>query len=124
MKYIWKKIKYKWILFDSIEEKNRFIELEKLRDLGRISELTIQPSFILQESFKIENSDRKSWFQSFSAIKYTADFKYKEMGEDFYTIEEVKWSKFQAKKDIAYNIRKRLFLKKYWNEFIFYENFK
>lgn len=123
MKYLGKKIIYKWIKFDSIEERNRFIELEEMQKYWEIHNLEIQPQFILQESFKIENPARKSWFQSFSAIKYTADFKYLEKWEELYTIEEVKWSKYQAKKDTAYSIRKRLFLKKYWNDFIFYENY-
>jgi len=123
MKRISKKSVYKWIKFDSLKERNRFIELELLQKCWKIIDLEIQPQFILQESFKIENPDKKSWFQSFSAIKYTGDFKYKELWDDLFTIEEVKWSEFQAKKDVAYSIRKRLFLKQYWNDFIFYENY-
>jgi len=118
-----KKSIYKWIKFDSLKERNRFIELERLYKNWRITDLELQPQFILQKSFKIENLDRKSGYQSFSAIKYTWDFKYKEVWDDLFTIEEVKWSEFQAKKDIAYNIRKRLFLKQYWDKFIFYENY-
>lgn len=123
MKNLWKKNIYKWIKFDSILEKDRFIELEYMNKSWIISELKLQPEFILQESFKIENPDKKSWIQSFSSIKYTADFSYRIWTDELITIEEVKWSEYQVKKDIAYNIRKRLFLKKYWNDFIFYENY-
>lgn len=123
MKHIWRKVVYKWIKFDSATEKKRFVDLELLQKCWKISELELQPQFILQKSFKIENADRKSWFQSFSAIKYTWDFKYKEEWSDLYTIEEVKGSKYQAKKDVAYSIRKRLFLHKHWNDIIFFENY-
>lgn len=68
------------ILFDSKGESKRFIELKNLENLGVISNLKLQPRFILQKAFKDKSGGVR-------AITYIADFMYIENGkiivEDF-----------------------------------------
>ena len=93
--------------FDSIKEKNRYLELKLLQQYNAISNLELQVKFELQESFKdnIGTTQR--------AIDYIADFVYIENGDTI--IEDVK-----GKKTDVYQIKKKMFLKKY-SKFVFKE---
>lgn len=59
------------IHFDSRKEARRYDELLFLLRAGKISDLRLQPQFTLQESYKTETGERVR------AIRYTADFSYK-----------------------------------------------
>lgn len=103
-KYRNKKVQVDMYVFDSIAESRRYKELSILQKSGQISDLELQPHFLLQESFKKNG-------KTFRKIEYIADFKYIENGKTI--VEDVK-SKFTAK-DKVYAIKKKLFINKYPN---------
>jgi len=102
-KYWAKKKSVDNITFHSTKEANRYSELKLLEKAWNISDLILQPKFLLQESFKIE------WVK-FWAINYISDFQYKQW--DKIIVEDVKW----VLTDI-YKLKKKLFLKIYWNKY-------
>lgn len=67
--------------FDSKREGNRYKELRLLERIGKISNLEIQPRFLLQDSFKKNG-------KTYRKIEYVADFKYIENGKTI--VEDVK----------------------------------
>ena len=69
-KYHNKKCEYKGMKFDSIKERNWYINLENMQKLGKISELKTQVEFVLLETFKV---GRKTYRKT----SYIADFTYK-----------------------------------------------
>ena len=68
-KYHNKKVMCDGIKFDSIKEKNYYIKLKTLEELGRIKSLKLQVKFELQPSFKLGKN-------TIRAINYIADFTY------------------------------------------------
>ena len=87
------------VKFDSKKEAKRYQELKLLLNLRFISDLVLQPVFILQDKFKYNGKTER-------AIKYIADFQYIKNGETI--VEDVK-----GKKIDVYKIKKKLLLKKY-----------
>lgn len=71
------------ITFDSKSEARRYSELRLLEREGQISELQLQPSFILAPSVRFHDAKRTK-----PALKYIADFEYLEKGVKI--IEDVK----------------------------------
>ena len=69
--------------FDSKKESLRYNELKILEKAGEISELVLQPEFILQDAFKKNG-------KKYRPIIYRADFKYKEKGHPGEVVEDVK----------------------------------
>lgn len=69
------------IKFDSNLEATRYKELKLLLRAGEISNLELQPRFLLQDSFKKNG-------RTFRKIEYVADFKYIENGKTI--VEDVK----------------------------------
>ena len=67
--------------FDSKKEGNRYKELKLLLKVGKISNLELQPRFLLQDGFKKNG-------RTFRKIEYIADFKYIENGKTI--VEDVK----------------------------------
>lgn len=67
--------------FDSKREGNRYKELRLLERAGEISNLELQPRFLLQDSFKKNG-------RTFRKIEYVADFKYIENGKTI--VEDIK----------------------------------
>lgn len=67
--------------FDSNKEGNRYKELRLLERAGEISNLELQPRFLLQDGFKKNG-------RTFRKIEYIADFKYIENGKTI--VEDVK----------------------------------
>lgn len=67
--------------FDSKTEGNRYKELRLLERAGEISNLELQPRFLLQDKFKKNG-------RTFRKIEYVADFKYIENGKTI--VEDVK----------------------------------
>lgn len=102
MKYLSKKTTIDGITFDSKKEGLHYVELKKLEKQGKISNLELQPSFLLQEGFKRDG-------KKYRPITYIADFRYIENGKVI--VEDVK-SSFTAK-DKVYKIKKKLLLYKY-----------
>lgn len=80
-KYNNKKVIVDDYIFDSIQESRRYKELKLLLRAGEISDLELQPRFLLQESFKKNG-------KTYRKIEYVADFKYIEKGKTI--VEDVK----------------------------------
>lgn len=80
-KYNNKKVQVDMYVFDSIAESIRYKELKLLERAGEISELTLQPRFLLQEAFRKNG-------KSYRKIEYIADFQYIEKGKTI--VEDVK----------------------------------
>lgn len=71
------------IRFDSRKEAQRYVQLRDLERMGAIRDLTLQPEFVLLESFEDAEGERHP------AIRYRADFRY--VGQDgVEVIEDVK----------------------------------
>lgn len=70
------------IVFASKAEGRRYCELKLLQRTGKISDLTLQPSFTLQEKFTDNEGEKHR------AIRYVGDFSYIENGKQI--IEDVK----------------------------------
>jgi hypothetical protein len=85
--------------FPSIAEGARYSELKFLVRSKAISDLELQPVFVLQDKFKRAGKTHR-------AIKYIADFRYKENGA---TIVE----DYKGMKTDVYKIKKKLLLYKY-----------
>lgn len=87
--------------FDSIKEANRYRQLKYMQLAGEISDLVLQPSFVLQESFRDETGKHHR------AITYVADFQYKDKtGRKI--IEDVKGMKTEV-----FKLKEKLFRSKY-----------
>lgn len=68
-KYRNKKVIVDDYIFDSIQESRRYKELKLLLRAGEISNLQLQPRFLLQEGFKKNG-------RTYRKIEYVADFMY------------------------------------------------
>lgn len=98
-KYRNKKVIVEDYVFDSIEESRRYKELKLLLRAGQISNLELQPHFILQDSFKKNG-------KTYRKIEYIADFKYIENGKII--VEDVKGMQTDV-----FKLKHKLFEKKY-----------
>lgn len=95
--------------YDSKKECTRAKQLQQFEKVGKIKDLTEQPKFVLQESFK--DSDGKTE----RAIVYKADFQYFDNDLEKWIVEDVKGFKTDV-----YAIKKKLFKNKH-PEFVFKE---
>ena len=86
-------------VFDSAKEAQRYRELTLLERAGEISNLELQPRFLLQESFKKNG-------KTYRKIEYVADFRYAENGKTI--VEDVKGLQTDV-----FKIKHKLFEKKY-----------
>lgn len=98
-KYRNKKVQIDMYVFDSIAESKRYKELILLQRAGKISELQLQPKFLLQESFRKNG-------KTYRKIEYIADFQYEENGKII--VEDVK-----GKETEVFKLKRKLFEKKY-----------
>ena len=98
-KYRNKKTQIDMYVFDSIAESKRYKELVLLQRAGKISELQLQPKFLLQESFKKNG-------KTYRKIEYIADFMYEENGHVI--VEDVK-----GKETEVFKLKRKLFEYKY-----------
>lgn len=80
-KYKNKKTQIDMYVFDSAKEAQRYRELKLLERAGQISNLELQPRFLLQDSFRKNG-------RTYRKIEYVADFKYIENGKTI--VEDVK----------------------------------
>lgn len=92
-------IEYNNIKFDSIKEKNHYIVLKQLEDLGIIKDLKLQVKFELQPSYKYQD-------KTIRAINYYADFTY--IQDNKLIVEDTKG--FKTKE---YLLKKKMLLYKY-----------
>jgi len=109
-KYKNAKITVDGIVFHSHKEAARYKQLSLMEKAGEIVDLELQPSFILQKSFKYNG-------ETIRAIKYIADFKYIDIKTSRLIVEDVKG----FKKDKTYIIKKKIFLFIYGNDVTFME---
>lgn len=98
-KYRNKKVQIDMYVFDSIAESRRYKELVLLQRAGKISELQLQPKFLLQESFRKNG-------KTYRKIEYIADFMYEENNKII--VEDVK-----GKETEVFKLKHKLFEKKY-----------
>ena len=89
------------IKFDSKKEARRYAELKLLERAGVISDLKLQPKFVLQEGFR-QNG------KAYREISYIADFSYVENGK--LVVEDTKGFKTEV-----FKIKEKLFRYKYGN---------
>ncbi len=89
-------------LFMSKKEADRYVELKKLLDKGEISQLELQPKFVLQCSFT------DAMGKKHREIAYFADFKYRDKKEKQIVVEDVKGWRTEV-----YKLKKKLFLYSY-----------
>ena len=80
-KYGARRIEIDGIMFDSIKESRRYIELKQLEQAGEISNLELQPEYELQPAFDCCGKRQRR-------IVYRADFRYKD--GDKVVVEDVK----------------------------------
>lgn len=96
-KYRNQKTESKGITFDSAKESRRYEELIMRQRAGEIEDLRLQVDFTLQEAYTDCNGNRVR------AIRYKADFSYRENGK--LTVEDVK---SRATKTSTYMIKKKM----------------
>lgn len=98
-KYHNKKVQIDMYVFDSIAESKRYKELALMEKAGLISQLELQPRFLLQEGFKKNG-------KTYRKIEYIADFMYLQDGKII--IEDVK-----GKQTDVFKLKYKLFEHKY-----------
>lgn len=108
-KYNAKKTVVDGITFDSKKEATRYRELKALERVGKIDRLELQPRFVLMDGFRYEG-------KAVRKIEYVADFLYRDLSTCELIVEDVKG----VKTDV-YKLKKKLFLKRYGNEYKFKE---
>lgn len=96
-KYKNKKIFIDGITFDSQLEANRYCELKLLYKAGEISQLRLQPEFVLIPAFRKNG-------KSYRKTVYRADFMYFDKKTGKYIVEDTKGFKTPE-----YRIKKKLF---------------
>lgn len=98
-KYKNRKVQIDRYVFDSVKEGKRYRELALLEQAGEISDLELQPKFLLQESFRKNG-------KTYRSISYIADFMYKQNGKTI--VEDVKGIKTDV-----FKLKLKLFEYKY-----------
>ena len=103
-KYHNKKVIYNGITFDSIKEKNRYIELKLLERAGLIKDLKLQYEFELQPAFTLNKKKIRK-------ISYIADFYYFDNKLNDYVVEDTKGMRTEV-----YKLKKKMFKYRYKKE--------
>lgn len=101
-KYRNKKTVVDGIEFDSKAESNRYIELKLLEKAGQIKDLSLQPKFVLQPSFKKNGKTHR-------AIHYIADFIYIENGKNTPTGEGIVVEDVKGMETKEFKIKRKMF---------------
>lgn len=92
------------IRFSSKLESKRYEYLKELEKENKISNLELQPSYLLQESFRKEG-------ELFRKVEYVADFRYYDNEKQKEVVEDVK--SFITEKDGLFRIKRKLYEYKY-----------
>lgn len=95
--------------FPSIKEAQRYQELKLLEKAGKIKNLELQPKFEIIPKQKYRG-------KALRKAEYTPDFKYYDVDNNEWVIEEVK-----GMPTVDYVLRKKLFILKYGDEYKFVE---
>lgn len=95
--------------FPSLKEAKRYKELKLLEKAGNIKNLELQPKFEIIPKQKYRGKTLRK-------AEYTPDFKYYDVDNNEWVIEEVK-----GMPTVDYVLRKKLFILKYGNEYKFVE---
>ncbi len=104
-KYKNRRVKLDGITFDSKAEARRYSELKLLHQAGAIHKLRVHPRYTLQDAFECKGV-------RYRAIAYEADFEYIEDGVT--VAEDVK-----GKRTAVFNIKHKMFVKRYGDEIDF-----
>lgn len=107
VKYGNKKIQVDGVSFDSKKEHKRISQLRILEQSGIISDLQLKKKFVLQETFKDTTG------KTHKAITYTPDCVYYRKTDQKLVAEDIKASVYLTKRMPAYQIKKKMFIKKY-----------
>lgn len=100
-KYKNEKVECDGYTFDSKKERNYYLKLKAMQDLGLIRDLELQKEYILQNSFRLNGVTRRK-------ITYKADFSYVSTEDDKLHVVDVKGFKTEV-----YKIKKKLLEYKY-----------
>lgn len=90
-------------IFDSKAEGSYYLKLKEKRDTGQIQGFTLQPRYILQESFRKNG-------KTFRKIEYVADFEVTHLDGSIEVIDVKATKNFTTD---VYKLKKKLFEKKY-----------
>lgn len=101
-KYNAERTSFDGITFDSKSECSRYYELRRLERVGEIKNLTLQPSYLLQEGFQGNNG------KSYRPIYYRGDFQYFERSTGQIVVEDVKGVETQV-----FRLKEKMFRKRY-----------
>jgi len=99
-KYKNTKVVYDGIKFDSKLELKRYKQLKILENNGNITDLKLQPSFLLSNTLKVLKNGKK---QTYRKTVYKADFSYYKDG--LYIVEDTKGIETET-----YKLKRKLFL--------------
>lgn len=109
-KYHAKKVVVDGMTFDSEKESKRYLFLKQSQSDGVISDLELQPRYIILPAIKGERikhfkriPDRIEEYTIQQPVKYTADFRYVKDGQT--VVEDVKGSKFTMSRDLPLRIK-------------------
>ena len=91
------------ITFASRAEMNRYATLKILERMGRIKDLELQPTYVLQPAYIRDG-------RKVQPLKYRADFRYLDTRDNRIIVEDVKAKTYQTE---VYRIKKKLLLCKY-----------
>lgn len=100
------------IEFHSRKEASRYSVLKILERAGEISDLVLQPRFVIAEGFKHDGKTYRTRF-------YVADFQYRDKSGSV-VVEDVKSP--ITKKNPVYRLKIHLFLSRYGDNYIFVES--
>lgn len=103
-KYKNKKVSCDGFEFDSQKERNYYLKLKTMEDLGLIKDLELQKEYILQDKFVLNGKTRRK-------ITYKADFSYVSTEDDKLHVVDVKGFKTDV-----YKLKKKMFEYKYQTE--------
>ena len=103
-KYKNKKVVCDGIEFDSLKERNYYLKLKTMEELGLIKDLELQKEYILQDKFVLNGRTRRK-------ITYKADFSYITTEDDKLHVVDVKGFKTEV-----YKLKKKMFEFKYQTE--------
>lgn len=104
LKYHNTKCIYNGIKFDSKKERDRYIQLKCFERLGKITNLELQPKYLLIDTIFYKN-------KTYPKTYYKADFRYFDVNKGKYITEDVK-SPITAK-DKTYRLKIKMLLSKY-----------
>lgn len=109
-KYNAKKVIIDGIRFDSEKEGKRYVVLKKAQEEGIISDLELQPRYVILPAIKDTRTkhfkrkpDEIEEYTIQQPVRYTADFRYIKDGK--IVVEDVKGSKYTISRDLPLRLR-------------------